>query len=255
MLPQPEGRGTVSSQQTKTDAQIIITREALRDGSLLAAIRARAIAAGQPLRCDAELEATLDLVLREHDPGRDILLFGYGSLMWNPAFHFVEERLGRVRGWHRRFCLRMLAGRGTQERPGLMLALDRGGECRGVVFRIAAASARSELSLVWRREMLSGAYLARWINVLTPAGRARAITFVVNRSHPRYVGMLKEAEVAGIIATARGELGSCLTYLDETRAKLLRLGIRDAALERIAAALRSADRDGDTVPSARRSGS
>jgi cation transport protein ChaC len=241
VFAQREGRGAVGSQQTKTDARIVITREALRDGSLLAAIRARANAIGQPLRGDAELDATLDAILHHHEPGRDILLFGYGSLMWNPAFHFVEEHVGQVRGWHRRFCLRMLAGRGTEERPGLMLALDRGGACRGVVFRIAAAAARTELSLVWRREMLSGAYLARWIHVLTPAGHARAVTFVVNRTHPRYAGMLNDDEVAAIIATARGELGSCQTYLDETRGKLLSFGIKDAALERIAAALERAN--------------
>jgi cation transport protein ChaC len=240
----------VSSQQAKAGPQFVITREALRDGSLLAAIRARATAMGQPLRDDAELDASLEVVLREHEPGHDILLFGYGSLMWNPAFHFIEEQVGQVRGWHRRFCLRMMAGRGTQERPGLMLALDRGGACRGIVFRIAAAAAWTELSLVWRREMLSGAYLARWIKVLTASGPARAITFVVNRTHPRYVGMLNDVEVAAIVATARGELGSCRTYLDETRAKLLTLGIRDGTLERIAAALREAGDEGGPDPRA-----
>jgi len=139
-----------------------------------------------------------------------------------------------LRGWRRRFCLRMLLGRGSPERPGLMLALDRGGACRGVVFRIAAKDARSELSLVWRREMLSGAYLARWVTIVTAAGAAKAITFVVNRRHDRYVADLTDTEAATCIATASGELGSNAAYFAQTREKLLSLGIRDAGLERIA---------------------
>ena len=81
-------------------------------------------------------------------------MFAYGSLIWNPAFHFVERRTGLIHGWHRRFCLWTALGRGTPDRPGLVLGLDRGGTCRGVAFRIAAAAVDEELDLIWRREMV-----------------------------------------------------------------------------------------------------
>jgi glutathione-specific gamma-glutamylcyclotransferase len=210
----------------------VITRERLRDGSHLAAIRARATP-DFPVRSDAEIEASLDEALAGHTPGQDLWVFGYGSLMWNPAFLFAERRLGTVRGWHRRFCLWLNRGRGSPDCPGLMLALDRGGVCRGIAFRIEAAQARDELLLVWRREMLSGAYLARWVTVASDEGTVRAITFVVNQAHPRYSGRLSEADTAERIVHAAGELGTCLDYFERTVRILRTLQVQDAALDRL----------------------
>lgn len=214
----------------------VITRERLLSGAHLAAIRKRATP-DFPVRSDAEIEASLDGALAGHPAGEDVWVFGYGSLMWNPAFLYDEQRLGTVRGWHRRFCLNLTRGRGSPDCPGLMLALDRGGACRGMAFRIAAPKARDELLLVWRREMLSGSYLARWVTVGTQAGPVRAVTFVVNANHARYIGAMSEAEAAGRIRRATGELGSCLDYFDRTVASLQAFGLRDAALERIARAI------------------
>ena len=215
----------------------VITRERLQDGTHLAAIRARATP-DFPIRSDAEIEASLDMTLASHEPGTDLWVFGYGSLMWNPAFRFDERRLGTVRGWHRRFCLWLSRGRGSPDCPGLMLALDRGGVCKGVAFRVAGPAVRDELLLVWRREMLSGAYLARWVNVATETGTIRAVTFVVNQAHKRYSGKLSEAATAEKILTASGELGSCLDYFERTVRILRTLQVRDAALERIEAEIR-----------------
>lgn len=210
----------------------VITRERLRDGAHLEALRARATP-DFPIRSDAEIDASLDEALAPHPPGSDVWVFGYGSLMWNPAFLFAERQLGTVRGYHRRFCLWLSRGRGSPDCPGLMLALDRGGTCRGIAFRIPAAQVRDELLLVWRREMLSGAYLARWVTVATENGPVRAVTFVVNQRHARYAGKLSETETAERIMAAAGELGSCLDYFDRTVRILRTLQVNDAALERI----------------------
>ena len=214
----------------------VITRERLLSAEHLAKLRRRATP-DFPIRSDEEIEASLDEALAGHRPGEDVWVFGYGSLMWNPAFLFEEQRLGSVRGWHRRFCLNLTRGRGTPECPGLMLALDRGGACRGMAFRIAAEKVRDELLLVWRREMLVGSYLARWVTVATEAGPVRAVTFVVNTKHARYVGRLSESEAAIRIARASGELGTCLDYFDRTVAALHAFGLRDVALERIGRAI------------------
>ncbi len=212
--------------------RVIITREALRDGSLLALARQR-MPADTPFLSDAEIEADLDATLAQYPAGADAWLFGYGSLMWNPAIEFAESRGGTVNGWHRRFCLWLHGGRGTPENPGLMLALDRGGSCAGMLFRIPAAQARDELLLAWRRELFSGAYHSRWVTAMTEAGPVRAVTFVVNRGYLHYAGRLADAEIAARLATAAGVLGSCAAYLASTLDALHSLGLRDRTLERL----------------------
>ncbi len=211
---------------------VTVTREALRDGSLLAAVRQR-VPPGTTLVSDAAIEADLDALLAQHPPGEDVWLFAYGSLMWNPAIEYAERRPGAVHGWHRSFCLWLHMGRGSPTNPGLMLALNRGGSCAALLFRIPAAQARAELLLVWRREMFTGAYRSRWVTAMTDTGPVRAATFVANRTHPRYAGKLDEAVVAARLATASGSLGSCATYLAETLGALHAVGLRDRSLERL----------------------
>lgn len=224
-----------------------LTRERLHDGSLLAALRASA-PPGMVLRSDEELATSLDETLAGHPCGEPLWLFGYGSLMWNPAIHYFDAQPATVRGWSRRFCLWLYTARGTPEVPGLMLALDRGGSCRGIGFRIAAEQVRGELTLLWRREMLGGTYDARWVPADIGGQRCRALTFVANRRHERYAGLLQAEEAVRHIAKAAGSLGSCRAYFDQTVETLERLGIRDEAIERLRTAL--AQLPPPTVPAA-----
>ncbi len=166
-------------------------------------------------------------------------MFGYGSLVWNPAFHFTERSLATVHGYHRRFCLWSTIGRGSPDAPGLMLGLDHGGCCRGVAYRVDEAAAGTELDILWRREMLAEAYRAVWTPVRLQSGRrVHAITFVINRSNARYIPRLDEAEAARHISGAAGNLGPCHEDLCETIAHLAELGIPDRPLERLAALVR-----------------
>src|SRR3989304_2361700 len=89
---------------------------------------------------DAELESSLQALLQTHPQGEDVWLFGYGSLIWNPILPFAERHVARLHGYHRRFCLWSHVNRGSLHKPGLVLGLDAGGCCRGVVFRIRACS-------------------------------------------------------------------------------------------------------------------
>ena len=219
-------------------SQIKITRAALLDGSI-SALRDKYQAKfpDAPWRTEAQMAETLAATLARHPPGEDLWVFGYGSLIWNPAFEFVERRAALLHGWHRRFCLKMFMGRGTPEAPGLMLALDRGGACHGVAFRIAAKNVRQELGLLWRREMYGGAYNARWVSLNANGEKFRGVTFVCNHAHPRYTRELSVQEIAAFIATGCGDLGTCREYLENTVAHLRELGVRDANLIRIMAAL------------------
>jgi hypothetical protein len=101
----------------------------------------------------------------------DVWVFGYGSLIWNPAFKAAERRMARIEGWHRAFCMSIIAGRASPAVPGLMLALDRGGRCQGSAFRVAESDIASELPLLWRREMLCrGAYIPKWMELIGDDG-------------------------------------------------------------------------------------
>ncbi len=170
--------------------------------------------------------------------GGDIWLFAYGSLIWNPTIKIKETRLGHLRGYHRRFCMKTVLGRGTPEKPGLMLALDHGGSCHGIAYRIDRAIAEEELKLIWDREMISNAYVARVLPMKSADGPIQAITFTINRRAEQYVGKLDHDHVANLIAQSQGPLGGCAEYLFQTLTKMTELDIRDSHLQHLAELVR-----------------
>ncbi|HMA31920.1 MAG TPA: gamma-glutamylcyclotransferase [Casimicrobiaceae bacterium] len=184
---------------------------------------------------DAELEASMKATLAAKPAGAGWWVFAYGSLLWNPLFPFVEARIAGLHGLHRRFCIWSLASRGTPDAPGLVLGLDRGGSCRGVVYRLPAAQALDELRLLWRREMVTGAYAPRWLGVDCGGRQLIALGFVVRRDHSQYAGKLTIDAQAEVVARARGAFGSSADYLERTRVALVTHGIVDPYLERLAA--------------------
>ncbi len=182
---------------------------------------------------EAQLQESIYETLRRQKPDSDIWIFAYGSLIWNPIFPFVEQRVGTIYGWHRRFCIWVPRGRGTPDNPGLVLALDRGGSCRGIAYRIAAADVPSELLLLWRREMIVGCYIPGWVRVFDVTQQLEAIAFVINRHHRDYAGNISLETTVNSIATAIGEIGSCADYLIQTIDGLMAAGIKDKQLLRL----------------------
>lgn len=164
---------------------------------------------------------------------QDLRVFAYGSLIWDPAVQVDEYRYGALLGWRRRFCMRIEGGRGTREQPGLMAALDEGGRCDGVVFRIPAALVDEETEYMWRREMFSGSYRPLMLEVATPQGPVEALAFVMNHENHRYVPNLSDKEAAEIIATAEGTLGPNIAYLDSLVRHLKELDIEDQEMKRL----------------------
>jgi len=219
-------------------ASVKLTRDTILDGTLHAAMR-EMLEPHARLMTDAERAAQVrDMLERAPLPGR-VWVFGFGSLIWNPAFHFAERRTARIHGYHRQFCLWSRVGRGSPERPGLMLSLESGGSCTGVAYRLAPGTEATELDVLWRREMFTMAYRPVWTMATTPEGPEPAIAFSANRSHERYVPGLDQEAVAHYLATGAGPMGRCCDYLFDTVEHLRQLGIRDRRLEALEARVRA----------------
>ena len=184
---------------------------------------------------DADYAAVVDGILAAAPPG-DFWVFAYGSLIWNPDYDFEERRVALARGWRRSFCLGWdHRFRGSRDTPGLMLALDRGGQCKGVVHRLPAAGLEANLHRLIRREMsmVPSAFPPRFIGVDTDAGRLTALTFAIDRRSGRYIGGLDAEAIADVLSTACGFRGSMAEYLFSTVSHLEELGIHDRHLWRL----------------------
>ncbi|MBQ1497023.1 MAG: gamma-glutamylcyclotransferase [Sphingomonas sp.] len=207
--------------------------------ALIAAGGAGALAAADDpairLTSEAERSASLRLFLRDR-PSGDLWVFAYGSLIWNPALRIAEERRARIDDWHRAFCLSMPVGRGTADRPGLALGLDRGGGCEGMAYRIADTDLETELPILWNREMLIAGYIPQWLEVKNAEGIAFgwAIAFVIDRDAPHYVDNLPTGTQVMRLATAAGSWGTSADYLFRTDDALRSHGIVDRNLARLA---------------------
>ncbi len=165
-------------------------------------------------------------------PDGDLWLFAYGSLIWNPDHDFVEQQRAVAFGWHRSFCLKLTRWRGTREIPALMMALDRGGSCTGLAYRLPAGDRLAQIERLLRRETDSvpATNVPRWITVNAGGKPIRALAFVAARHGVAYAGGQSPASVAHIVARAAGHWGSSAAYLQRTVSKLEEHGIRDRNL-------------------------
>ncbi|MBX9700303.1 MAG: gamma-glutamylcyclotransferase [Acetobacteraceae bacterium] len=173
-------------------------------------------------------------------PHGELYVFGYGSLIWKPGFEHAGTHPGLLRGFHRRFCLWSRLYRGTPARPGLVLGLDRGGACRGLVFRVPARRAEEVLTYLDEREIPRGedVYERRLlpVHLLDQARTVRAVAYVANRRHPSYCRPCPDT-AAATIARGIGQAGTNRDYLLHTVTHLGAMGVRDAGLDRIAGLL------------------
>lgn len=161
-------------------------------------------------------------------PGGDFWVFGYASLMWDPAIRFEEVRRARVDGYHRRFCLlETLGGRGTREVPGLMAGLDTGDACDGLVFRIAEDGIDAETEILWRRERIRPGYRPAFVEARTDLGSVHALTFVADPEVPDVVLDLPHERQVEMIATAGGFLGTSLGYVENLAEHFTAMRIED----------------------------
>lgn len=188
----------------------------------------------------AEREQSWRQILSDNpNPNGDVWVFAYGSLLWNPAFHWIHKFPAQLTGYHRDFNLRTYIGRGCAQQPGLVLGLEPGGVCQGEVLQVKPSSLDAELSVLWSREMVASAYLPSWHRVTslteTPdQAPVYAICFIMDPHYDHYAGHLSFDQRCHDLSRAQGELGCAADYLFETMAALQAHGIHDELMERYA---------------------
>jgi glutathione-specific gamma-glutamylcyclotransferase len=169
----------------------------------------------------------------------DFWVFGYGSLMWRPGFEHEISIKARLHGFRRALCVRSHVHRGTPQRPGLVLGLDRGGSCVGIAFRVAQARRAETLDYLRERELVTHVYRERLLGITLDTGeRVEAVTYVVDRGHHQYAGSVEPAEAAHSVIGAVGRSGQNEEYVLNTVDHLKALGIRDHWLESVATHIR-----------------
>jgi cation transport protein ChaC len=172
--------------------------------------------------------------------GQDLWVFGYGSLMWRPGFAFEERGAARLLGYHRALCVYSHVHRGTPDRPGLVMGLDRGGSCIGLAFRVLARHVPETLAYLREREQVTMVYRERLAPVRLQDGRAvLALTYTVDRRHPQYAGRLDLGDLVRFVQQGEGKSGLNRDYVLSTHEALAAIGVTDPSLARLAQALTS----------------
>ena len=164
-------------------------------------------------------------------------MFGYGSLMWRPGFDFIEQVPARLIGEHRALCVYSFDHRGTPEKPGLVLGLDRGGACRGIAFRIAGARRGEVVDYLRGREQTTHVYreVVRSVWLENEARqRVSALAYVVDRGHAQYAGRLSLAEQLRYVQQGHGRSGNNRDYVLSTVKAIEKQGFRDSQLHQLA---------------------
>jgi glutathione-specific gamma-glutamylcyclotransferase len=173
----------------------------------------------------------------------DLWVFAYGSLIWRPGFSSIDRVPARLIGLHRALCVYSFDHRGTPERPGLVLGLDRGGACRGVAYRVAAPQRAETIAYLREREQTTNVYIEAMRPVILqskPQHQVNALVFVVDRRHPQYAGRLDLDRQLHLVRQGRGRSGPNREYVLSTVEALEALGYRDHDLHLLAERLRGA---------------
>jgi cation transport protein ChaC len=177
-------------------------------------------------------------IIPEAELGKgDLWVFGYGSLMWRPGFEFLERVPARLIGEHRALCVYSFVHRGTPEKPGLVLGLDRGGACRGTAFRVAEKQRAATVNYLREREQVTSVYRevlrSVWLEN-EPRQRVSALAYVVDRGHVQYAGRLSLAEQIRHVQQGHGQSGNNRDYVLATVSAIEAAGFRDSPLHQLA---------------------
>jgi len=213
------------------DKKTVLTREALINGDIERLLHHSR--SGQKVMSDDQRAELVQQTLDRLGDEAELWIFAYGSLIWNPAIEFEEQRRCQLRGYEKKFCFWTTVSRGTVEKPGLMMGLVEGGQCNGVAYKIERSKAAAELDVLFRREMALFAYKPTWTDVYSVESDSsfKTLTFVADTTSHRFVDDLTQAQVVSTLALAQGPLGRNCDYLFQLSEKLRELEFDEVELD------------------------
>ena len=222
----------MSTTKKINEGSVKLTRENITQGRLGEKIKS--ISGSDRVLTKDELITERRKIIPDTGIGEDIYIFAYGSLLWNPTVEYEEQFLAKTYGFHRSFCMKTNLGRGSFINPGLMLGLDKGGSCRGSAFKLKKSDAVKNVDILFRREMVTGAYRPKLLKTKLENGKkVLSVAFTVDKKHKNYFGQKDIKIKARMIAKASGFLGSCKEYFDNTLDSLSELNITDTEMSAI----------------------
>ena len=211
------------------DGFIKLTKENISKGHL--GDKIKSISGSDKVLTIEELLNARRNIIPDEGIGEDIYIFAYGSLLWNPTVDYEEECLAKIYGFHRSFCMKTNLGRGSFKKPGLMLGLDRGGSCRGSALKLKKSDAIKNIDILFRREMVTGAYKPKLLKTILEDGRkVMSLAFTVDKKHKNYFQNKAIQTKAIMISNAHGFLGTCEEYFSNTLQSLSELNIVDSEM-------------------------
>lgn len=164
----------------------------------------------------------------------DFWVFGYGSLIWNPGFEFIDRKKSKLLGYHRALCMQSWVHRGTRENPGLILGLDEGGECYGIAMLVERSKRKDVIEYLRARELVTDVYKEVWVELEMQDGEnVQALTYKVDTTHDQYVGKIPFEDQLEIIRNAKGASGKNIDYVKNTAQALRDVNIEDHHLEKL----------------------
>ena len=214
------------------DGFIKLTKDNISKGHLGEKIKS--ISGSDKVLTTEELLQARRKIIPDKGIGEDIYIFAYGSLLWNPTVDYEDEFLAKVYGFHRSFCMKTNLGRGSFKNPGLMLGLDKGGSCQGSAFKLRNSEAIKNIDILFRREMVTGAYKPKLLKTILVNGRkVLSLAFTVDKKHKNYFQDKEIQTKAKMISNAHGFLGTCEEYFQNTLESLSELNIVDSEMTAI----------------------
>jgi cation transport protein ChaC len=214
------------------DGFIKLTKDNISKGHL--GDKIKSISGSDKVLTTEELLQARRKIIPDKGIGEDIYIFAYGSLLWNPTIDYEDEFLAKVYGFHRSFCMKTNLGRGSFKNPGLMLGLDKGGSCQGSAFKLRNSEAIKNIDILFRREMVTGAYKPKLLKTILVNGRkVLSLAFTVDKKHKNYFQDKEIQTKAKMISNAHGFLGTCEEYFQNTLESLSELNIVDSEMTAI----------------------
>ena len=222
----------MSTTKKLNDGLVKLTRDNISKGQIRETIRS--IPGSDKVLSDNDLLSARRKIIPDIGIGEDIYIFAYGSLLWNPTVDYEEQFIAKIFGFHRSFCMKTRLGRGSFENPGLMLGLDKGGSCLGSAFKLTNKTAIQNIDILFRREMVTGAYRPKLLKTKLENGKnVLSLAFTVDKKHKNYFPKNTPQIKANIISKAHGFLGRCEEYLNNTLESLSELKITDKEMKKI----------------------